>query len=57
MGKQRYAIVLYLPRSLSHWIWTLHEEHELADVAWAVCCLLSSTVQGQVAGEMYLDEA
>lgn len=47
----------YLSRRSSLWVRAGHEEHELADVARALGCLLSRTVQGQVTREMDPDEA
>lgn len=47
----------YLSRSSSLWVRAGHEEHEQADVAWALGCPLSRTAQGQLAREMDPDEA
>lgn len=47
----------YPSRSSSLWVRAVLEEHELADVAWALGFLLSRTAQGQVTREMNPDEA
>lgn len=50
--------MLYLPGSASSpRVRVLPEQHELANVAWALCLLPSPAVPGQVTRQVHLDRA